>query len=151
MSSQVHADFEWQDPSSGTRSRVFGHKSRRRQGGSFRSCLLENMIRTIRRLPSVVFKHQQRTADCRWVFLQPAGASIFVSCSSSTPIHAVYATPVKFLNLSNISSRTLRKTANRDSSSPSAAAGSSKLQWMRSVLPGNTGHCSFALSQTVMT
>lgn len=50
-----------------------------------------------------------------------------------------------------ISLRTRRKTAGFAASSPSAAAGSSKLQWMRFVFPGKIGQFSFALSQTVMT
>lgn len=50
-----------------------------------------------------------------------------------------------------ISSRTLRNTASRVSSSPSAREGSGKDQCRRSRAPGKTGHHSLASSQTVMT
>src|SRR5262249_53338059 len=43
------------------------------------------------------------------------------------------------------------KAASFTSSVPSTAAGSVKLQWMRSGAPGKTGHSSAALSQTVIT
>ena len=53
---------------------------------------------------------------------------------------------INSLNFPLISFLTLRNT----SMSPDSA-GSSKLQWMRFVLPGKMGQFSFALSQTVMT
>lgn len=48
-----------------------------------------------------------------------------------------------------ISSRIRRNGDSRVSSSPSTAAGSSKLQWIRAAGQWKTGQLSFALSQTV--
>src|SRR5215208_4099730 len=50
-----------------------------------------------------------------------------------------------------ISSRTLRKTASRSSSEPSAREGSSKDQCSLFLAPGKNGQASLASSQTVIT
>ena len=50
-----------------------------------------------------------------------------------------------------ISRNVASKAASFSTSLPSTAAGSVKLQWMRSGSPGNTGHCSAAWSHTVIT
>lgn len=61
------------------------------------------------------------------------------------------ATAAKSRSCCRIASRTVRNALRRCSSLPTAALGSSKLQWIRRPWPGNIGQLSFARSQTVMT
>lgn len=51
----------------------------------------------------------------------------------------------------SMASRVWRNTCKRAAGSPWAAAGSGKLQWMRSARPGKTGQASAASSHTVIT
>lgn len=63
----------------------------------------------------------------------------------------IFAIGMIALSAVRISSRIRRKTASLSSSEPEAAAGSSKLQWMRWARPVKTGQLSRAESHTVIT
>src|SRR5690606_30185773 len=57
----------------------------------------------------------------------------------------------KFLQNALIKSLVALNCSSTASTVPVAAAGSGKSRWTITALPGNTGHRSFALSQTVIT
>jgi len=87
---------------------------------------------------------QGESAQSR-VFLRAEVALV----SRRTDESKAYTEAANTVTRSLIWSRIRRNELSRVSSSPSTAAGSSKLQWILCALQWKTGQVSFALSQTV--